>query len=180
MAKQYPAISAPLRRFIERQHVFFVATAAADGRINLSPKGMDTIRVLDANRIAWLSVTGSGNETAGHLARDGRITIMFCAFEGHPNILRLYGRGRAVHRHEDGWDDLVGHFEQRPGTRQIVDVDVDLVQTSCGMSIPYMTYAGERDDLDRWAEAKGPDGLAAYWAEKNTASLDGRPITLPT
>ncbi|CAN5185762.1 pyridoxamine 5'-phosphate oxidase family protein [soil metagenome] len=180
MAKQYPEIGPVLQRFVEAQHIFFVATAPPDARINLSPKGMDTFRVLGPNRVAWLQVTGSGNETSAHLAADGRITIMFCAFEGHPNILRLYGRGRAVHRQDEGWQDLIGHFDELPGTRQVIDCDIDLVQTSCGMSIPYFDHVGERDNLVRWAEAKGHDGLADYWAQKNTASIDGLPAVLPT
>ena len=180
MAKQYPEITPPLQRFIEAQRIFFVATAAADGHVNLSPKGMDSLRVLSPTRVAWLSVTGSGNETSAHLASNDRITIMFCAFEGHPNILRLIGRGRAVHRHDSDWPDLLAHFDELPGTRNIFDCEVDLVQTSCGMAVPYFTYAGERDDLDRWAQKKGPEGLERYWREKNTVSMDGLPITLPT
>ncbi len=180
MAKQYPAISPPLQRFIEAQHIYFTATAMAEGHINLSPKGMDSFRVLGPNRVAWLSVTGSGNETAAHLAADGRVTVMFCAFEGHPNILRLYGRARAVHRHDEGWADLLPHFTELPGTRSIIECDVQLVQTSCGMAVPYLDYVGEREDLQRWAQAKGPDGLAAYWQQKNATSIDGQPIPLPT
>ncbi|HUG85396.1 MAG TPA: pyridoxamine 5'-phosphate oxidase family protein [Euzebya sp.] len=168
------------QRFIESQKIFFTATAEAEGRVNLSPKGMDTLRVLSPNRVAWLAVTGSGNETSAHLARHDRITVMFCAFEGHPKILRLYGRATPVHRHDPGWADLLAHFEELPGTRNIVDCEIDLVQTSCGMAVPYFDYVGERDDLQRWARKLGPEGLEAYWAEKNTVSLDGRPITLPT
>ena len=180
MAKQFPAISPPLQGFIEAQRIFFTATAEAEGHVNLSPKGMDTLRVLGPNRVAWLSVTGSGNETAAHLVRNDRMTVMFCAFEGHPRILRLFGRARAVHRHDEGWDALIAHFEELPGTRNIIDCQVEVVQTSCGMAVPYFDYAGERDDLLRWAEAKGPDGLADYWEEKNTTSIDGKPIPLPT
>lgn len=180
MGKQFPAISPPLQRFIEAQHIFFTATAEAEGRVNLSPKGMDTLRVLSPNRVAWLSLTGSGNETSAHLARNDRITVMFCAFEGHPRILRLYGTATTVHRHDAQWETMLAHFDERPGTRNIIDCQVDLVQTSCGMAVPYFDYAGERDDLIRWAENKGPVGLEAYWAEKNTTSLDGQPITLPT
>lgn len=180
MAKQFEAISPPLQRFIEAQHIYFTATAMAEGHINLSPKGMDSFRVLSPNRVAWLAVTGSGNETSAHLATDGRITVMFCAFEGHPNILRLYGRGTVVQRHDPSWADLLTHFEELPGTRNIIDCEIDLVQTSCGMAVPYLDYVGERDDLIKWAEKKGPDGLAAYWQEKNTTSLDGLPIELLT
>ncbi|WP_370324117.1 pyridoxamine 5'-phosphate oxidase family protein [Euzebya sp.] len=180
MGKRYDQITPAFERFIADQHIFFVATAAPEGRVNTSPKGMDTLRVLGPNRIAWLQVTGSGNETAAHLAVAPRITLMWCAFEGHPRILRAYGTGRVLHRHDEGWDDLIGHFDERPGTRQIVDCAIDLVQTSCGMAVPYFDHVGDRDDLDRWAEAKGADGLAAYWQQKNTTSLDGAPITLPT
>jgi hypothetical protein len=180
MAKRYGTISPVLQRFIEAQHLFFVATAAADGRVNISPKGMDTLRVLGTDRIVWSNVTGSGNETAAHLAASPRITLMWCAFEGHPQILRCYGTARAVHRHDEGWDELIAAVGERPGARQVVDCTIDLVQTSCGMAVPLMDFVADRDDLDRWATAKGPDGLAAYWRQKNTTSLDGAPITRPT
>ncbi|CAN5767449.1 pyridoxamine 5'-phosphate oxidase family protein [soil metagenome] len=179
MAKQYARISDPLARFIDAQKMFFVATAAPTGRVNLSPKGMDTLRVLDPNRVAWLSVTGSGNETAAHLLQNSRMTIMFCAFEGHPNILRLYGDAVTHHRGDADYDALAPLFPQLPGARNIFVLDVDLVQTSCGMAVPCFDYSGDRDDLNEWALRKGADGLEDYWADKNMASLDGDPTGLP-
>lgn len=180
MGKRYSEIGERLRSFIEAQKIFFVATAAPDGRVNLSPKGMDSLRVLSATRVAWLSVTGSGNETAAHLLENDRMTLMFCAFEGAADIVRLYGRARALHRGESGWDELAPLFPELPGARNIFDVEVDLVQTSCGMAVPYFEYLGERDDLNRWALRKGESGLAAYWRQKNRLSLDGKPTGLPS
>ncbi|MDJ0644728.1 MAG: pyridoxamine 5'-phosphate oxidase family protein [Flavobacteriaceae bacterium] len=176
MAKFYPAITGRIQKFIEAQKVFFVATAPQnDGRINLSPKGMDTFRVHSENRVLWLSVTGSGNETAAHLLENGRITIMFCAFEGAPNILRIYGKGKAIHTGDDAWDSVAGLFPEMPGTRQIFDIEVESVQTSCGMSIPFYDYKGERNQLNDWAKDKGHEGIEDYWQEKNTESIDGLP-----
>lgn len=179
MGTRYPEISDRIRTFIEAQKIYFVATAAPDGRVNLSPKGMDSLRVLSPNRVAWLSVTGSGNETAAHLLENDRMTVMFCAFEGRANILRLYGRARAHHPGDAGWDELSPLFPELPGARNLFDLAVDLVQTSCGMAVPYFDYVGERDDLNRWAENKGPAKLARYWDEKNRVSLDGRQTGLP-
>ncbi len=136
MATQYEQISERLRRFIEEQQMFFVGTAAPDGRVNVSPKGLDSLRVLGPNRVAWLNGTGSGNETAAHLLRNPRITVMFCAFEGKPLILRLYGTARAVHEGDADWDDLAGQFPPMRGARNVFDVAVDLVQTSCGFGVP--------------------------------------------
>ncbi|KAA1246358.1 pyridoxamine 5'-phosphate oxidase family protein [Aquimarina sp. RZ0] len=175
MAKFYPSINKRTKEFIEAQKIFFVATAPIEGRINLSPKGMDTFRVLDEERVVWLSVTGSGNETDAHLLENDRITIMFCAFEGAPNILRIFGKGRAVHPEDEDWNDLISLFPKLPGTRQIFDVQVESVQTSCGMSIPYFEYKEERNQLIEWATNKGEDGLKAYRQEKNQKSIDGLP-----
>ncbi|MCC6830026.1 MAG: pyridoxamine 5'-phosphate oxidase family protein [Thermoleophilia bacterium] len=157
--------------------MFFVATAPleAGGHVNLSPKGLDTFRVVDAHRVAYLDLTGSGNETSAHLAQNGRITVMFCAFEGPPDILRLFGRGRAVLPGDDGWDDLRARFPDLPGVRQIIEVTVDRVQTSCGFAVPLYTPAGDRDQLTRWADTKGPDGIRAYQERNNGTSIDGLP-----
>ena len=149
-----------------------VGTAALDGRVNVSPKGMDTLRVLDANRIVWLNVTGSGNETAAHLQESPRMTLMFCAFEGPPVILRLYGTAIVIHQGDAAWRELVALFPPLPGARQIFDVTLDLVQTSCGMAVPYLSYTGDRELLNEWAGKKGEEGLRQYWAEKNQLSLD--------
>lgn len=181
MAKQFDRLDERLSTFIAAQKIFFVASAAPQGRVNVSPKGMATFRALSPRQIAYLDVTGSGAETAAHLAGDsgGRLTVMFCAFEGAPLILRLYGRARAHARGSEGYRAMIGAFEpELPGSRQIVVLDVDLVQTSCGFGVPLFAYEGDRDTLVRWAEAKGEDGLEAYWREKNTVSIDGLPTGL--
>lgn len=173
MGKQLEAISPELEKFIQRQNIFFVATAMADGRVNLSPKGMDTFRVLGPNRVMWLNLTGSGNETAAHLKTNHRITVMFCAFEGKPLILRLYGTAKVYHPRDEMWDSCISRFPALAGSRQLIDIHVELVQTSCGMAVPFMEYQGEREELKFWAEKKGKERLKDYWKEKNTHSLDG-------
>jgi len=182
MAKQFPRIEAAHRDFILRQRVFFTASAAASGRVNVSPKGLDALRVLGENEVAYLDRTGSGNETAAHLRADGRLTLMFCAFEGPPMILRLYGRGRVLRRASPEYSRLLADEfagEEPVGARQMVALDVDLVQTSCGFGVPLFEYGGERASLTRWAEAKGEAGLEAYRREKNARSMDGLPTGLP-
>ncbi|MCB1337976.1 MAG: pyridoxamine 5'-phosphate oxidase family protein [Maritimibacter sp.] len=178
MAKQFDALTDDHRAFIEAQHIFFTASAASDGRVNLSPKGTDSLRVLGPNRIAWLNLTGSGNETAGHLARANRLTLMWCGFEKRPLILRAYGTARTLHPRDTDWPDLAARFGPPPGARQIFDISVEMVQTSCGYAVPYYDYVGERDTLARWTEGKGPDGIVAYWDEKNRTTLDGFPTGL--
>lgn len=175
MAKQFDGFDAGHTRFIAAQPMFFVATAAAEGRVNLSPKGMDSLRVLGPNRLIWLNLTGSGNETAAHLAEDPRMTVMWCSFEARPLILRAYGAARLTHHGAPGWDALYGHFPATPGARQVCEMDVDLVQTSCGYAVPLMDLRAPRETLRSWAEKKGPAGVAAYWTEKNGASIDGKP-----
>ncbi len=179
MGKKYDSISQKHREFIERQKIFFVATAAPEGRVNLSPKGMDTLRVLSGNRVIWLNVTGSANETAAHLQESPRMTIMFASFEGDPKILRLYGEAKAVCEKDEEWNELLELFPPLPGARQIFDLKVDLVHTSCGMSVPLFEYKGEREDLNRWAEKKGEEGIKKYWEERNRVSLDGKSISTP-
>lgn len=179
MAKQHPGISDWIAEFIAAQPLFFVATAAPRGRINLSPKGLDgTFKVLGPRRIAWLNLTGSGNETAAHLMADGRITIMFCAFSGSPLILRLHGQGRAIHPGDAEWREFEALFPNYPAKRQIVIVEVDSIVTSCGFGVPNMALAEQRPDLNAWAERKGPEGIAGYWRTKNAVSLDGLPTGL--
>ena len=173
MAKFYTKLSKRLQRFISNQKIFFVATAADSGRINLSPKGMDSFRVVEEDRVLWLNVTGSGNETAAHLLVNNRITIMFCSFEKEPNILRLYGKGKEIKEGDENWENLIKLFPETPGTRQIFDIKIESAQTSCGMSIPYYDYKGEREDLNDWAAEKGKDGIKKYWEEKNQKSIDG-------
>jgi predicted pyridoxine 5'-phosphate oxidase superfamily flavin-nucleotide-binding protein len=176
MGRALDAISDELAGFIGRQHVFFVATAPSDGgHVNVSPKGLDTFAVIDPNTVAYLDLTGSGVETIAHLRENGRITIMFCAFDGSPNIVRLYGRGEVLAVGEPEADALLPRFGLYPGARSVIRVSVDRVSTSCGYAVPLMTYQGERDQLTTWAERRGPDGLAAYWEEKNAVSIDGLP-----
>lgn len=180
MANVLPEITDHIREFISEQSVFFVASAplAADGHINLSPKGLDTFRVLGPDRVAYLDLTGSGNETAAHLGENGRITLMFCAFDGRPMILRLFGRGRSVLAGTDEWSELIGNFEEITGARQIVVADVHRVQTSCGFGVPTMGTPMHRDQLVKWAERKGPEGLSEYRRQKNTESIDGIPVAV--
>jgi hypothetical protein len=180
VAKFFPEIDDDHRKFIADQHMFFVASAplSADGHVNLSPKGQDCLRVLGPSRVAYLDLTGSGNETSAHLRENGRITLMFCAFAGPPKILRLFGHGEAVLPASPLWDELFPLFEPLAGARQIILIDVSQVQTSCGFAVPNYKYVGQRDTLNRWAEAKGEDGLAEYRRQKNTRSIDGLPTPL--
>jgi hypothetical protein len=178
MGRQYGQIGPEQQAFIEGQRLFFVATAAPAARINLSPKGLDSLRILGPNRVAWLNLTGSGNETAAHLREDDRMTLMFCALEGDPLVLRLYGRARAVHPRDPEWGALGGLFPQQAGARQVIDMQVELVTTACGYGVPRYEYRGERSELPRWIDKKGEQGIARYWEEKNRLSLDGRPTGL--
>ncbi len=175
MAKFQKFINSRNQKFIKEQKIFFVATAPKNGRINLSPKGMDSFRVINDKRVLWLSVTGSGNETAAHLLENKRITIMFCAFEGAPNILRIYGKGKTIHPKDEEWNELISLFPELPGTRQLFDIEVEYVQTSCGMSIPFYEYTGERNELNENMIKRGPEAIEQYWKDKNTESIDGLP-----
>lgn len=175
MAQQFDALQPQHQAFIAAQKIYFVASAAATGRVNVSPKGADSLRVLGPNRVLWLNLTGSGNETAAHVARCQRITLMWCAFEGPPNILRVYGTARAVHPRDRQWADCAAVLPPPTGARQYFDVDIDLVQTSCGYGVPEFDYQGERRALTLWAEKRGPDGIREYWAERNRSSIDGLP-----
>jgi hypothetical protein len=176
VATTVEALTDDLVDWIGRQHLFFVATAPGDdGHVNLSPKGYDTFAVLGPRQVAYLDLTGSGVETIAHLGRDGRITVLFCAFEGAPRILRLYGRGRVHRPGSEGFERLRDRFPDRPGARSVIEVDVERISTSCGYSIPFLAYAGERDTLDRWAGRKGDDGIAEYQAARNRRSIDGLP-----
>ena len=181
MATPFARIEDKHAAFIAKQKIFFAASAAEGTRVNLSPRGTDTFRVLGPNDVLWLDRTGSSNETAAHLRADGRLTIMFCAFEGPPLILRLYGRGRVVARATAEYAELLAaHFEgtEPPGPRQMIRLAVDLVQTSCGYGVPKFDYVEDRDTLDRWASAKTEDQLEAYRRKKNTLSMDGLPTGL--
>jgi Pyridoxamine 5'-phosphate oxidase len=180
MANQYDQITPPLQSFIKAQPLFFVATAplSEQGHVNLSPKGYDTFRILTANQVAYLDFTGSGNETSAHLAENGRITFMFCAFGGTPQIVRLYGMGETVLPGAARWDELVALFPSYPGIRQIVIASIHLVQTSCGYGVPLMELQRDRETLARWATAQGEEGLADYRGANNSKSLDGLPTPL--
>jgi hypothetical protein len=175
MGKGYEQLDQALVRFIERQHVFFVGTApdSPDGHLNLSPKGLDTFRILGLMAVAYLDLTGSGIETVAHLRQNGRITIMFCAFEGKPLILRLYGRGRVVEPGDAEWDDLIARFPEYPGARSVVVVALERIADSCGFAVPLYEYRGERSQLIDYAQKKGPEELERYKAQKNRTSIDG-------
>jgi predicted pyridoxine 5'-phosphate oxidase superfamily flavin-nucleotide-binding protein len=178
MAKRFPALEAAHTEFILKQRIFFTGSAAREGRVNVSPKDVAALRILGANRVAYLDQTGSGNETAAHLRAHGRLTLMFCAFEGPPMILRLYGQGKVLARGSVAYRELLQAAfdgEERPGARQIVILDVDLVLTSCGYGVPLFDYAGERPTLTRWAASKSEAELAEHRGEKNVSSIDGFP-----
>ena len=178
MGQRYSEISNKLKQFIEDQKIFFVGTATVDSRVNISPKGMDSLRVLDKNRVIWLNVTGSGNETSAHVQEEPRMTIMFAAFDGSPMILRLYGTAKAVHKNDTEWKELFSFFNPTPGARQIFELTVDLVQTSCGMAVPFFDYVEERDQLKNWSVKQGDEGIRDYWEQKNQISLDGKPTNI--
>lgn len=179
MAKFFSELTSSHREFILAQKIYFVASAPSDGRVNLSPKGMDTFRVLSSTRIGYLDATGSGNETAAHLNQNGRMTLMFCAVEGAPLILRLYGRGRSVQPSHAEWTQLRPLFgPPLSGERQLIVGEIESVQTSCGYAVPFFDYVGERDQLIAWADRKGTDGVAAYRAKNNQTSIDGLPTGL--
>ncbi len=175
MAKFYPELSDALQQFIEKQHIFFTATAPIAGRINLSPKGINSFRVLNHQTVAYLDLTGSGNETSAHLLENGRMTIMFCSFEGKPVILRLYGTGFVIRPCDEKWDALYPCFESVPGARQIVLLQIESVSTSCGSGVPLYEFVGDRETLINWAEKKGKAGLEKYWKDNNQVSIDGLP-----
>jgi len=174
MADQFDALTDKHTEFIKNQHLFFVGTAGAEGFVNVSPKGMDSFRVINRSRVAWLNLTGSGNETAAHVLENARMTVMFCSFDKQPLILRLYGRATAMHPRDKEWGELAGLFPPLAGARQIFELDLDLVQTSCGYGVPYYQLEGERPTLMKWTVGRGAEGVAAYWKERNTQSLDGK------
>jgi hypothetical protein len=173
--RQFPEISESFRGFIEKQKVFFVGTAAPDGRVNIAPKGMDTLRVMGSRRIVWLNLTGGENESAAHLREAARMTLMWCAFDGSPMILRAYGTATVIHRRDQSWRELARLFPTLPGARQIFDVAVDLVLRSCGMGVPFFEYGGQREALVQWANKIGDSGIKQFWQQNNQISLDGEP-----
>jgi len=173
MAKIFNEISPELQAFILEQKIFFVGTAANEGQVNISPKGMDTFRVIDANNIVWLNLTGSGNETAAHLIENNRMTILFCSFEKKPLILRLYGKAKIYHKRDEAYHNYIDLFAPNAGSRQIIVMEIDQVQTSCGYAVPFMGFKEERTQLNSWAEKQGEERIENYWKEKNTKSIDG-------
>lgn len=175
MGKRFDELDDDLREFIGRQHMFFVATAplTADGHVNVSPKGLDTFRVLGPTTVAYLDLTGSGVETIAHLRENGRVTVMFCAFEGRPRILRLYGRGRCVEPTDAEWATASAAFPPMPGVRAVIVIEVERIADSCGYAVPLFDFVGEREQLCKWADNKGDDELRRYRAQKNRTSIDG-------
>ncbi|MBW4550399.1 MAG: pyridoxamine 5'-phosphate oxidase family protein [Aphanocapsa sp. GSE-SYN-MK-11-07L] len=178
MAKFYSELTDDLQRFIAEQQIFFTASAPNQGRINVSPKGIDTFRCLNTQTVAYLDLTGSGNETSAHLIENGRLTIMFCSFTAQPLILRLYGQGQVVRPPAPDWQSLSNLFEPIAGLRQIIKLNIESVQTSCGFGVPEYEYVGDREVLIKWAESKGEEGLLDYWQAKNLVSIDGLPTHL--
>lgn len=177
MSRPVPEITPELSAWIGEQRLFFVATAplAGAGHVNCSPKGGDSFRVLGPLEVAYLDFTGSGAETAAHLRENGRIVLLFCAFEGAPKIVRLHGKGEVLESDHPDYGGLLGRFPSNPGTRSVIRIAVERVSVSCGFSVPMFDFAGPRDVLDRWASGQGEAGLRAYREEKNRCSLDGLP-----
>ncbi len=175
MGKVFTSIQANHEEFIRKQRIFFVGSAPLleEGHVNISPKGHDVLRIFSANEVAYLDLTGSGNETSAHLIDNGRITFMFLAFEGPPLILRLYGKGEVILPDTPRWEELIPHFNLLPGARQIIYAKIDTVKTSCGFSVPFYTYNGERDTLQQWALNKSDEQLEEYHKKKNSISMDG-------
>lgn len=175
MAKQFVEIGAAHRSFIEGQPLFFTGTAGPEGQVNISPKGMDSLRVLGPNRIVWLNRTGSGNETAAHLLQSNRMTLMWCSFTKRPMIMRAYGHARTLHPRDDDFAGLHALFDTDFAARQIYDMQVEILQTSCGYGVPFFEHTGGRDTLEKWADDRGPEGVKTYWEERNQISIDGAP-----
>ncbi len=175
MGKQYGTLTDKHIEFITAQKMFFVGTAAETGRVNVSPKGMDSLRVINNKQVLWLNVTGSGNETSAHVQQNNRMTVMFCAFGGPPVILRLYGSAKVIHQNDAEWANLFALFAPLPGTRQIFDLSIEMVQTSCGMGVPNYEYSCDRELLNDWARKRGEEELQQYWLDKNQLSIDAMP-----
>ena len=178
MAKFYSELNEMLQSFIAEQQMFFVATAPGQGRVNLSPKGMDSFRCLDHKTVIYLDFIGSGNETAAHITENGRLTLMFCSFGEKPLILRLYGRGRAIQPRDAAWAELYPLFESYPNVRQIIALDIESVQTSCGFGVPMYEFKGRRDNMAQWSAKQGEAGLVEYQRKNNQMSIDGLPTKL--
>ncbi len=173
MGTRFKTMAPAHQKFIKKQRIFFVGTATTDSTINVSPKGMDYLRVLDANRVVWMNLTGSSNESAAHVQHNPRMTMMFCAFSGNPLILRLFGTAKVIHHQDPQWQTLADLFPHSFSARQIFDMQVDTVQTSCGFGVPLMTFEGDRSKLDEWAARKGQAGIEKYWQDNNQVTIDG-------
>lgn len=173
MAVKFTQINKEHKAFIEKQKMFVIGSAGAEGFINVSPKGMDTFKIIDENTVIWLNHTGSGNETSAHVQENGRMTVMFNSFDKAPLILKLYGTATVIHEKETRWQEMTEHFEEFVGTRQFFELKVELVLTSCGFGAPQYKYIGERNKLQKWANSKGREGMKAYWSEKNIETLNG-------
>ncbi len=178
MADRFKALEKRHIDFIKKQHLFFVGTAGAEGTVNVSPKGMDTLRVVGPTTVVWLNHTGSGNETSAHVQENRRMTVMFCSFDKQPLILRLYGQADVVHPRDNRWETLGKLFDDHIGVRQFFEMHVELVQTSCGFAVPFYEYSGERRALLKWADQLGRDGIEDYWGKRNQISLDGKPTNI--
>lgn len=178
MAEQFESLSPELIDWINQQHIYFVATAAKDGRVNLSPKGQDSLHVVNGNQLIWLNLTGSGNETAAHLLDTNRITLMWCAFDGLPRILRVYGNADTIHPRDADWAACAELLPPPLGARQYFRVNIEMVQTSCGYAVPFMDYTEDREVLSKWAAKRGERGIRDYWEERNQVSIDGLPTQI--
>ena len=175
MGSQFEKLNDKHINFILHQNIFFVGTAGYDGFVNISPKGMDTFKVIDNENIIWLNLTGSGNETASHILENNRMTIMFCSFDKTPTILRLYGDACVIHHKNNLWSDYISFFPNYSGSRQIFKLNIKLVLKSCGYGVPYYDFKGHRDTLIKWSDSKGDGGIKKYWQEKNRQNLNGKP-----
>ena len=173
MALKFESINKAHKAFIEKQKMFVIGSAGAEGFINVSPKGMDSLKIIDENTVVWMNHTGSGNETSAHVQENGRMTIMFNSFDKTPMILKLYGKATVIHDADKRWEALGSLFSEYVGARQFFEMQVELVLTSCGFGVPQYKYIGERNKLQKWAEAKGREGMKSYWAENNVETLDG-------
>jgi len=173
MAVKFESINKAHKEFIEKQKMFVIGSAGADGFINVSPKGMDSFKIINENTVVWMNHTGSGNETSAHVQENGRMTIMFNSFDKNPMILKLYGKATVIHDADERWDEMRSHFVEYIGARQFFELKVELVLSSCGFGVPQYKYIGERNKLQKWAEKKGREGMKVYWSEKNVESLDG-------
>lgn len=173
MARQLKELTPALIEFITNQKVFFVATAMEEGTINLSPKGLESLKVMGPNNVLWLNLTGSGNETAIHLSHKNRITLMFCAFDGDPIILRLYGKAQVHPVESEFWNGHISLFPKVVGGRQLIAIQIEKVLVSCGMGVPLMEYKSDRQGLLDWADKQGDEGLRKYWEKKNKTNIDG-------